>query len=267
MREILRLCFVLTIISAVSAGVLAFVSQKTAGPIENALREEKMSAVRRVLPPFDNDPDQDTKTIDSGGEEFVFYLGMKEGAPVGAAFSVIAPNGYSGEIDIMVGVDTAGVVQGIEILRHLETPGLGSKIETEGFRSQYRGKSLGNPEVWDVVKDGGTFKQITGATISSRAVTHAVARGLEFFTEHRAEIFGPAGTHGLPDDSSAAAADTGATHPAAGDSADSASGSAATRAAGGSIRPAADSSAAAPAEGGAASSSDTGKKRTETREE
>ena len=193
MKEIFRLCLVLTVIAAVSAGVLAFVSQKTAEPIQNALKEEKMSAVRSVLPPYDNDPDKDTKVVKNGEADVIFYRGRKDGAIVGVAFPVVAPNGYSGEIEIMVGVDTAGVVQGIQILQHRETPGLGAKIETEEFRANYKGASFSNPETWDVVKDGGTFKQITGATISSRAVTHAVARGLEFFAGHRAEILGPGG--------------------------------------------------------------------------
>ncbi|MCK4236935.1 MAG: RnfABCDGE type electron transport complex subunit G [Candidatus Krumholzibacteria bacterium] len=190
MKEVLRLCFVLTLIAAVSAGVLAFVSQKTEEPIKDSLRTEKMNAVRNVLPSFDNEPDKDTVVIKQDGGEFTFYRGIEGDSIVGVAFSVIAPNGYSGEIEIMVGVDTAGVVQGIEILQHRETPGLGAKIETIIFRDRFKGKSLKDPEHWDVVKDGGTFKQITGATISSRAVTNTVARGLEFFEEHRAEILG-----------------------------------------------------------------------------
>lgn len=191
MKEIFRLCFVLTIIAAVSAGVLAFVDQKTQEPIENSLREEKMAAVRNVLPEFDNEPDKDTIVLEfPGADSVTFYRGRKGTDIVGVAFSVIAPNGYSGEIEVMVGVNTDGIVQGIEVLLHLETPGLGAKIETEGFRDQYKGKSLKDPEVWDVMKDGGSFKQITGATISSRAVTHAVARGIEFFVEQKSEILG-----------------------------------------------------------------------------
>jgi electron transport complex protein RnfG len=189
MREILRLCLVLTVLAAVSAGVLAFISQQTDEPIKKSLREEKLQAVTSVLPPYDNNPDEDTVVLkQDGADSLKFYRGRRDGRIVGAAFSVIAPNGYSGEIEIMVGVDTAGVVQGIEILRHLETPGLGAKIESAAFREQYRGKSLADTVTWDVAKEGGTFKHITGATISSRAVTHAVARGLEFFHEHREEI-------------------------------------------------------------------------------
>jgi electron transport complex protein RnfG len=127
--------------------------------------------------------------IAAGADTVECYRGRMGEAYVGVAFPVIAPNGYSGEIEIMVGVDTAGVVQGIAILQHRETPGLGAKIETEDFRNLYKNKSLSDPEVWDVTKDGGTFRQITGATISSRAVTHAVARGLEFFRDNTDVIF------------------------------------------------------------------------------
>jgi electron transport complex protein RnfG len=190
MKEIIRLCLVLTVIAAVSAAVLAFVEQTTREPIAEALKAEEMAAIRSVLPPFDNEADKDTLTLSDEASSYKFYLGRSEGVIIGAAFAVVAPNGYSGDIKVMVGVDTAGVVQGIEILNHRETPGLGAKIQTAEFRGQYEGKSLSDPEVWDVVKDGGTFRQITGATISSRAVTHCIARALEFFSARRSEILG-----------------------------------------------------------------------------
>jgi len=188
MKEVLKLSLVLMLIAGVSAGVLAFVSEKTEEPIKESLRAERLSAVESVLPEFDNEPDKDTVLLKDGGEEIVFYRGRKDGKIVGVAFSVVAPNGYSGEIEIMVGVDTSGVVTGVEILKHLETPGLGAKIETEDFRAQFKGKSARDPETWDVQKDGGIFKQITGATISSRAVTHAIGRGLECFEKNKSRV-------------------------------------------------------------------------------
>jgi electron transport complex protein RnfG len=190
MKEIIRLCFVLTIIAAVSAGVLAYVNEKTAEPIAKALLEEKMSAVRSVLPPYENEPDKDMVTIAlDDGDSLEVFRGRKDGAVTGAAFSITAPDGYSGDIVFMIGVDGEGVMQGLMVLSHLETPGLGAKIESEDFRDQYKGKSLDNPELWEVTKDGGTFVPITGATISSRAITRAAARGLELFAEHKDEIF------------------------------------------------------------------------------
>jgi electron transport complex protein RnfG len=188
MKEIIRLCFVLTIITAISAGVLAYVNQQTAEPIARALLEEKMSAVRSVLPPYDNEPDK-IKIVLAPEDTLEVFRGRKNGVVTGAAFAIVSPDGYSGDIEFMIGVDGEGVMQGLMILKHLETPGLGAKIESEDFRGQYRGKSLENPELWEVTKDGGTFIPITGATISSRAITRASAEGLKFFREHKAEIF------------------------------------------------------------------------------
>jgi electron transport complex protein RnfG len=193
MKELLRLCFVLTLIGAACAAVMAFVDQETKTPIAKSLAAEKMDAVKLVLPPYDNDLAKDAVTIEDKdlGMEITFYPGSKDGVKVGAAFATVAPNGYGGPIDIMIGVDTAGVVTGLEILKHAETPGLGSKISTPKFKSQYIGKSIEDPKVWAVNKDpGGTFVPITGATISSRAVTSAIANGLEFFDAHKAEILG-----------------------------------------------------------------------------
>jgi electron transport complex protein RnfG len=193
MKEILRLCFVLTLIGAACAAVMAFVDQETKAPIEKSRGAEKMDAVKLVLPPCDNDIEKDAVTIkDEDLEmEITFYPAAMGGVTIGAAFAVIAPNGYAGDIEIMVGVDTAGVITGLEILKHAETPGLGSKIKTPKFRSQYIGKSINDPQTWAVNKDpGGTFVPITGATISSRAVTSAIASGLEFLEAHKAEVFG-----------------------------------------------------------------------------
>lgn len=193
MKEILRLCIVLTVIGAACAAVMAFVDQGTKAPIAQSRGAEKMDAVKLVIPPCDNDLAKDAVTIkDEDLEmELTIYPGKKAGVTVGAAFVIVAPNGYSGDIEIMVGVDTAVVVTGLEILKHAETPGLGSKIQTPKFRNQYIGKSLDDPKTWAVNKDpGGTFVPITGATISSRAVTTAIANGLEFVEAHKAEIFG-----------------------------------------------------------------------------
>jgi electron transport complex protein RnfG len=203
-KEIVRLCIVLTLIGAVCAAVMAFVDQKTRGPIEKSKVAEEMDAMKVVTPACDNDLEKDSITVADKDRQMdiTFYVAKKGDTPVGAAFVVVAPNGYSGAIEIMVGVDTAGVITGLEILKHAETPGLGSKITTPLFKDQFIGKSSRDPAEWSVVKDGGTFKQITGATISSRAVTTALASGLEFFDAHRAEIFGAskAGAEAKPDE-------------------------------------------------------------------
>jgi electron transport complex protein RnfG len=192
MKEIFRLCFVLTLIGAVCAAVMAFVDQETKAPIEKSKTAEKMDAVKVVMPTANNDLEKDQVTVKDKDMqmEMTFFPGKKDGVVIGAAFVAVAPGGYAGPIEVLVGVDTAGVVTGVEIVKHAETPGLGSKITTPLFKGQFVGKSVKDPANWSVMKDGGPFKQITGATISSRAVTTAIATGLEFLEAHKTEVFG-----------------------------------------------------------------------------
>ncbi len=193
MKEIARLVFALTLIAVVAALILSLVEGVTRAPIAEQRRLEMLKALAAVLPPIDNQPDRDSVTLTAGSDrkgrplQRTFYRGRREGRLAGVAFKVVAPDGYSGNIEIMVGVDAAGAVTGVEILAHAETPGLGSRIAEPWFREQFRGKTLENAD-WRVKKDGGGFDQITGATISPRAVVGAVKGGLEFFAGHRAEI-------------------------------------------------------------------------------
>ncbi len=193
MNELSRLALVLTIIAAGAGLILSLVEGVTRAPIAEVRRQETLKALRAVLPPIDNAPDADTVELVTGKDKKgrdlsrVFYRGRLEGALSGVAFKVVAPDGYSGNIEIMVGLDAESRVVGIEILNHAETPGLGSRITEGGFKDQFRGKGLEDAD-WRVKKDGGSFDQITGATISPRAVVRAVRGGLEFYREHRAEI-------------------------------------------------------------------------------
>jgi len=193
MRGILKLVVVLTLIAAGSALILSLVESVTREPIAEQRRQETLRALKAVLPAIDNDPAAETVTLSIGkdrkGKDIfrTFYLGRKEGALTSSAFSVTATEGYGGNIVVMVGVDTDGKVTGIEILSHMETPGLGDKITQAWFKEQFKGKSLESAD-WRVKKDGGEFDQITGATISPRAVVSAVRDGLDFYKTHSKEI-------------------------------------------------------------------------------
>ena len=192
-----RLILVLTLITVGAGVILSLVESATREPIAEQRRLETLRALQAVLPPVDNAPDGDTVELVTGQDKKgrdvkrTFFRGRKDGALSGVAFKVVAPDGYSGNIDIMVGVDPQGVVSGIEILTHAETPGLGDKITFPEFKRIFIGKSLDNAD-WRVKKDGGEFDQITGATISPRAVVGAVKKGLEFFRENRVQIDTPA---------------------------------------------------------------------------
>jgi electron transport complex protein RnfG len=198
MKDILRLVLVLTIIAAGAGLVLSMVEAVTREPIAEQRRLETLKALKAVLPPVDNEPDADTATLvvgqDKKGRDIArtFYRGRKDGQLAGVAFRVVAPDGYSGNIAVMVGVRPNGAVAGIEILQHAETPGLGDKIAQPWFKALFAGKTLDNAD-WRVKKDGGDFEQITGATISPRAVVSAVRQGLEFYRQNRQHIVAEGG--------------------------------------------------------------------------
>jgi len=192
MRDILKLVVVLGLFCVASAGILAKVYDVTKGPIAEAKAEEVRRAIKAVLPPYDNQADVDfvEKVVgkDKKGNDLVrkIYIGKKGENIVGRAFLTVAPDGYSGAIEIMMGVDPAGTITGIEIISHAETPGLGAKIgssETWPGRGSGPGSLIGKSlkNNLKVKKDGGEIDQITGATISPRAVVKAVKKGLEFY--------------------------------------------------------------------------------------
>jgi electron transport complex protein RnfG len=193
MKDILKLILVLTAICFVAALALSQVYEFTKEPIAQQKRMEMLRAIRLVLPNINNEPDQDTirlETTDAGSSsprEVTFYRGRHDAQLVGVAFVVSSREGYGGDIEIMLGLDPEGTILGVEILSHLETPGLGAKIVEGSFRQQFTGKSLENTR-WAVRKDGGDVDQITGATVTPRAVVKAIHQGLEIFKEKRERI-------------------------------------------------------------------------------
>lgn len=126
-------------------------------------------------------------------EDKRIYLARQNGEVVTAIVPVTAPDGYTGAIDLVVGVNRDGSIAGVRVLSHRETPGLGDKIDlkkTEWILG-FDGRSLGNPEParWAVRKDKGDFDQFTGATITPRAVVAATLRGLQYADANRQRLF------------------------------------------------------------------------------
>lgn len=193
MKEISRLLIALTLIAAGAGLILSLVEGVTREPIKEQRRIQMLKALSAVLPEFNNSPDTDIVVLENGIDkkgnpvQVTFYRGRKDSVLAGTAFKVIAPDGYSGNIEVMVGVKPDESVQAIEILAHAETPGLGSKITETWFKDLFKQKNLDNAD-WRVKKDGGEFDQITGATISPRAIVGAVKKGLTFYRDHKSEI-------------------------------------------------------------------------------
>ncbi len=133
----------------------------------------------------------DTQGLGLAGDKQIF-VARRDGEIVAVIVPVVAPDGYSGSIELIVGINRDGSIAGVRALAHRETPGLGDKVDLHksDWILAFNGKSLGNPrpEKWAVKKDQGVFDQFTGATITPRAVTAAVQRALEYYAAHRSEL-------------------------------------------------------------------------------
>ncbi len=121
------------------------------------------------------------------------YVARRDGELVAVIVPVIARDGYSGDIELIVGIMADGSIAGVRALGHRETPGLGDKIELgkSDWMLDFDGRSLDDPAPaqWAVRKDGGVFDQFTGATITPRAVVAAVHRALQYADSQRATLF------------------------------------------------------------------------------
>lgn len=186
----------------ITAGSLALTESVTREPIEKAIREASAKALLEIIPldRHSNDMLVDTYPIPRG---YWSRLGLEQGGNINLAresgqitaaiVPAVAPDGYSGPIRLLVGVNRDGTVAGVRVIGHSETPGLGDKVELKksDWILSFNGTSLQEPppERWKVERDGGDFDQFTGATITPRAVVGQVKRVLEFVAAHHDTIF------------------------------------------------------------------------------
>ena len=128
-----------------------------------------------------------------GNDDAIVYRVYAGSAPAAALFAVTARDGYAGPIRILLGIAYDGTVSGVRILEHRETPRLGDKIESSrsDWVFQFEGRSLGDPPAdgWAIRRDGGEFDQLSGASVTPRAVLGAIQATLIYFEANREEIF------------------------------------------------------------------------------
>jgi len=191
---------VLTVFAALAATLLAFVHDKTEERTAFNERAYLLRSLNLVLSPetYDNDLSSDIVHISDldylgSTEPVTVYRARRNGQPVAAIISSVAPDGYGGPIRLIVGVNYDGTLSGVRAVTHRETPGLGDKIETarSDWILDFTGRSLesSSREEWAIRQDGGVFDQFTGASITPRSVIKAVHNTLIYFAAHRAEIF------------------------------------------------------------------------------
>lgn len=198
-RSMLKNALVLGLFAIVTVGLVAVLQQATAGRIANAEREAQVRALSEILPQgsydnhlLDNSIQLHDPLLGSKSPQTA-YIALKDGQPSAVILRATAPDGYSGAIHLLIGIQADGRLAGVRVLGHKETPGLGDKIELakNAWIRSFDGKSLSNPgeDGWAVKKDRGEFDQFAGATITPRAVVKAVHKALQYFDAHQEQLF------------------------------------------------------------------------------
>ena len=190
----------LAVLAAAVAGAVVRGLLATRQRIAHNESAQVLKILRVLLPAgsFDNEPDEDRILVTAPGllgsdTPVPVYRARQAGRPTAAVLTVIARAGYLGPIRLLVALAPDGRVLAVRAVAHQETPGLGDRIDADKspWIGRFAGRSLSDPPAagWAVRRDGGEFDQITGATVTSRAVVAAVRNAAEYFGSHREEIF------------------------------------------------------------------------------
>jgi len=189
----------IAIFAAATAALIATTYVLTKDRISDNIRQQAARSLYEIVPRerVDNDLPTDKLKISApslGREEPIdVNIARKDGQVVAVIFPVIAPDGYSGNIDMLVGINANGSVAGARVLAHKETPGLGDKIDLKksDWILSLNDTQKRDDQPWGVKKDGGQFDQFTGATITPRAVVNAVGRTVDYFKDNRQTLLAP----------------------------------------------------------------------------
>ena len=188
------------IFSLVASAALSISYFLTKTPIEESDAKAKRMFLNQVVPSnlYDNNLVKDTISVEPnpliGNKKNIdIYRAKKNNQVIAVIIETIAPDGYSGEIKTLVGVDQKDKILGVRVITHKETPGLGDYIEVDKSHwiKNFNLKSLdemGEKE-WAVKKDGGDFDYVSGATITSRAVIKSTYKSLLYVKENKKRLF------------------------------------------------------------------------------
>lgn len=201
-RNALRTGTILFAFTVVATAMLVYTFTRTQPSIERSQQAEKLAQLSQVLPAalYDNDllaSQQSVAPDDRLGtrQPSAVWIARRSGSVTAVALEAIAPDGYAGDIHLVIGIDVNGVITGVRVTAHRETPGLGDYIDRKksDWIEQFAGRSLTAPEAkyWKVAKDGGRFDARAGATITPRAIVRAVRNALDYFAQHRAKFVTP----------------------------------------------------------------------------
>lgn len=197
-----RTAALLTLFAVTCTALVSFTFEQTRDKIADSERSALLRSLHSVVKPERHDNDVFSDVIEVTSREYLgshkpvpVYRARNNGKPVAAIITPVAPNGYNGNIKLIIGINLDGSLSGVRVLSHRETPGLGDAIEERrsDWIFSFDGLSLDNPDPkgWKVKRDGGQFDQMTGATITPRAIVDAVHKALLYFADHRDTLFAP----------------------------------------------------------------------------
>ena len=195
-----KTAFTLTAFALVFTSLLAYVFYITKAPIEKSEAEARMALFSQIVPKsmHNNDLLKDSVSIAPNAllgnrQSSIAYRARLDKASSAVILEAIAPDGYAGDIKLLIAIKYDGSIAGVRVLTHKETPGLGDYIDIAkgSWIKLFDGESLEktNEAQWKVKKDGGKFDYMAGATITPRAVVKAVHKALQYFAENKEALF------------------------------------------------------------------------------
>ena len=200
-KHMLQTGLALGLFAVVGTGIVAYTFDHARVLIAQNERAALLEKLHALVPSaqYNNDLLSDTIELNSRAgfgtdKPVTVYRARRNHRPVAAVFTpVVAPDGYSGPIKLLIAVRYDGTLAGVRVIAHRETPGLGDPIEEtrSDWILNFTRRSLSNPRSnkWKVKRDGGIFDQFTGATITPRAVVKAVYNCLNYFAANKERIF------------------------------------------------------------------------------
>lgn len=200
-KNMLISAVILGLFVSVGTALVALTWQGTAERIAENQRQALLRGLNQLIDPdsYNNPLEEDVLYVTDPAlgstQPQAVYRARQDGIPVAIALRSTAPDGYAGDIELLIGIRYDGQISGVRVIAHRETPGLGDRIDERrsNWIHSFNDRSLQNTTTaeWQVRRDGGEFDQFTGATITPRAVVRAVHRALLYYHEHREALFVP----------------------------------------------------------------------------
>lgn len=190
---------ILALFALITTGLIVATFVYTKDTIAEAKQAQLLSVLNELVPKSQHTNALDTDCIVLGASPLLgnkpqrAFRARHINDDVAVLIETTAPDGYSGDIDMVIAIDSSSTILGARVLSHKETPGLGDKIDIRisDWILDFNDVTYA-PETasrWKVKKDGGQFDQFTGATITPRAVVKAIAKAANYVSENKDKLF------------------------------------------------------------------------------